>query len=250
MKTGTTEGLPLDGKVFAVSGGARGIGAAICTVLRARGAVAVAFDIDPPSGPDTSTEAIACDVTAESSVISAFDTLIRTHGRLDGIVNNAGIMVEKPLAETTVEDFDRVIAVNLRGVFLMAKNALPHFKKAAADSDKPRIVNVASELGHLGRPEYSAYCASKGGVITLTRALARELAPDILVNTLAPGPTDTDMLRAEKNYDSWVKDGEGIPLARVATAEEVALAAAFLCGPDSRFMTGTIVDVNGGAAMY
>jgi 3-oxoacyl-[acyl-carrier protein] reductase len=249
MPTQSTEGLPLSGKVFAVTGGARGIGAAICSTLKARGANAVAFDIDPSAAPMASGS-IACDVTDEASVNGAFATLHEKHGRLDGIVSNAGIMLEKPIAETTMEDFDRVIAVNLRGIFLMAKTALPYFRTDMADADKPRIVNVASELAHLGRPEYSAYCASKGGVIALTRALARELAPNILVNTLAPGPTDTDMLRAEKNYDSWVKDGEGIPLGRVASAEEVALAAAFLCGPDSRFMTGTIVDVNGGAAMY
>jgi len=249
MPMNSTDGLPLSGKVFAVTGGARGIGAAICTTLKARGANPVAFDIDPSAAP-AGSDVIACDVTDETSVKAAFALLNEKHGRLDGIVSNAGIMLEKPVAETTVEDFDRVIAVNLRGVFLMAKSALPYFRTDMPDADKPRIVNVASELGHLGRPEYSAYCASKGGVIALTRALARELAPGILVNTLAPGPTDTDMLRAEKNYDSWVKDGEGIPLGRVASAEEVALAAAFLCGPDSRFMTGTIVDVNGGAAMY
>lgn len=243
-----SDSMPLDGKVFAVSGGARGIGAAICSALRARGAQAIAFDMD--TAGTTDGQAITCDVTNEVSVNAAFTTLHGSHGRLDGIVSNAGIMVEKPLAETTMDDFDRVIAVNLRGVFLMAKAALPYFRRGMPDIEKPRIVNVASELAHLGRPEYTAYCASKGGVISLSRALARELAPDILVNVLAPGPTDTDMLRAEKNYDSWVKDGEGIPLGRVASAEEVALAAAFLCGPDSRFMTGTIVDVNGGAAMY
>ncbi len=240
--------MPLAGKVFAVTGGARGIGAAICTTLKARGATAIALDINPVGAPEQ--EIVACDVSDEPSILAAFSTLHETHGRLDGVVCNAGIMLEKPVAETTLADFDRVIGVNLRGVFLAVKCALPYFRKGMADADKPRIVNVASELGHLGRPEYTAYCASKGGVISLSRALARELAPDILVNVLAPGPTDTDMLRAEKNYDSWVKDGEGIPLGRVATAEEVALAAAFLCGPDSRFMTGTIVDVNGGAAMY
>lgn len=248
MQDQSTRERPLDGKVFAVSGGARGIGAAICRTLVARGAQAVAFDI--AQCPTTEFEIVDCDVADAASVSAAFTTLHGQYGKLDGIVSNAGIMLEKPLAETTPADFDRVIAVNLRGVFLMAKSALPYFRRGMPDADKPRIVNVASELGHLGRPEYTAYCASKGGVISLSRALARELAPDILVNTLAPGPTDTDMLRAEKNYNSWVKDGEGIPLGRVATAEEVALAAAFLCGPDSRFMTGTIVDVNGGAAMY
>lgn len=248
MPEKSTIDLPLSRKVFAVSGGSRGIGAAICRTLAARGAKAVAFDVSPDTASDIET--IACDVTDEASVKAAFTALHGACGRLDGIVSNAGIMVEKPLSETTMEDFDRVIAVNLRGVFLMAKCALPYFRRGMPDKEKPRIVNVASELGHLGRPEYTAYCASKGGVISLGRALARELAPDILVNTLAPGPTDTDMLRAEKNYESWVKDGDGIPLGRVANAEEVALAAAFLCGPDSRFMTGTVVDVNGGAAMY
>lgn len=244
MAGSDTLDLPLAGKVFAVTGGARGIGAAICSVLTKRGATAIAFDIA------AGANVLNCDVTDEASVRAAFLSLHGAHGRLDGIVSNAGIMLEKPVSETSMAEFDRVIAVNLRGVFLMAKCALPYFRKGMPDGEKPRIVNVASELAHLGRPEYAAYCASKGGVIGLSRALARELAPDVLVNVLAPGPTDTDMLRAEKNYDSWVKDGEGIPLGRVATAEEVALAAAFLCGPDSRFMTGTVVDVNGGAAMY
>ena len=248
MTENPTSGLPLAGKVFAVTGGARGIGAAICKTLKARGAIAAALDLSPSDAPEMET--VLCDVTDEASVLAAFAVLHHKHGRLDGIVCNAGIMVEKPVAETAMADFDRVIDVNLRGVFLAVKSALPYFRKGMPDADKPRIVNVASELGHLGRPEYTAYCASKGGVFSLSRALARELAPDILVNVVAPGPTDTDMLRAEKNYDSWVKDGEGIPLGRVASAEEVALVAAFLCGPDSRFMTGAIVDVNGGAAMY
>lgn len=244
----------LSGRVIAVTGAGRGIGHAISMELARRGATVIGLDRDIEQAavfPDSAgSMLIACDVSDESSVSGAFDTISTRFYTIDGLVNNAGIMLEKTLADTTPAEFDRVIGVNLRGVFLCTKSALRFFRKGLPDADKPRIVNIASELAHLGRAEYSAYCASKGGVIGLTRSWARELAPDILVNALAPGPTDTDMLRAEKNYTAWVETAEGIPLGRAGTAEDIALGVAFLCGPDSRFMTGSIVDVNGGAAMY
>jgi 3-oxoacyl-[acyl-carrier protein] reductase len=231
-----------------VTGAGRGIGRSVVENLIERGASVAALDIviDKESFDSEKVLALVCDVTDEQSVIATFDAIVAHFGTLDGLVNNAGLIMEKPLLETTMDDFDRVVAVNLRGTFLCAKVAVSHFKK---QDDPPRIVNIASEIAHSGLAEYSAYTASKGGVYSLTRSLALELAPDILVNAVAPGPTDTPMLQSEKNYPDWQK-GMGIPLGRLGTPDDVARGVCFLLGPDSRFITGSTVDVNGGAVMY
>jgi len=234
-----------------VTGGARGIGRGIAEELVKRGARVAALDLKPMD--DAASEILrefTCNVGEEESVRTALDRAIKWLGGLDGLVNNAGIMVEKPIEETSLADYDRLMAVNLRGVFLVTKHAIAALRAAAGDGHTPKIVNIASELAHLGRPEYIAYCASKGGVISMTRAMAREFAPAVAVNALAPGPTNTDMLKAEKNYEAWSGTGEGIPLGRVGTVQDIANAVAFLIGEDSGFMTGSVVDVNGGAAMY
>lgn len=238
----------LSGRVIAVTGAGRGIGRSVVENLIERGASVAALDIviDKESFDSEKVLALVCDVTDEQSVIATFDAIVAHFGTLDGLVNNAGLIMEKPLLETTMDDFDRVIAVNLRGTFLCAKTAVSHFKK---QDDPPRIVNIASEIAHSGLSEYSAYTASKGGVYSLTRSLALELAPDILVNAVAPGPTDTPMLQSEQGYPEWQK-GVGIPLGRLGTPDDVAKGVCFLLGPDSRFITGSTVDVNGGAVMY
>jgi 3-oxoacyl-[acyl-carrier protein] reductase len=247
----------LSGRVIAVTGAGRGIGRSVVENLLERGARVAALDIviDKDTYTDTLTFDAAdadtllvrvCDVTDEASVVATFDAILAHFGRLDGLVNNAGMIMEKPLAATTMEDFDKVVAVNLRGPFLCSKVAVSHFKK---QEDPPRIVNIASEIAHSGLAEYSAYTASKGGVYSLTRSLALELAPDILVNAVAPGPTDTPMLQSEKNYPAWQK-GAGIPLGRLGTPDDVAKGVCFLLGPDSVFITGSTLDVNGGAVMY
>ena len=242
---------PLEGRIVAVTGAARGIGRAIAEALADRGALVAGLDPELPLDPNGSgIRWIQCDVTDEASVKTALSELVSQTGYLDALVNNAGILVEKPIEETTLDDFDRVMAVNLRGVFLTGKLALPYLRISATEGRQPTILNIASELAHLGRPEYTAYCASKGGVISLTRSMARELAPDITVNALAPGPTDTDMLKSEKNYAAWSGTGEGIPMGRVGTVDDISKVACFLLGNEAGFMTGSIVDVNGGAAMY
>jgi 3-oxoacyl-[acyl-carrier protein] reductase len=203
-----------------------------------------------------------CDVTSEESVVAAFAAIWARFGSLYGLVNNAGIVMEKPLLETTMDDFDRVVAVNLRGTFLCGKVAVMYLMRTTTTTtttttgDEPqpllpaRIVNVASELAHCGLANYLAYTASKGGIASLTKSWAHELAPHrILVNTVAPGPTDTPMLQSETNYRNW-QDGAGIPLGRLATPDDIAKAVCFLLGPDSTYMTGSTVDVNGGAVMY
>lgn len=244
----------LSGRVFAVTGANRGIGRSIVQQLVERGAQVAALDIvpiDPTLYDAQQVLTLVCDVTDEHSVVAAFGKIMQHFdGQLDGLVNNAGVILEKPLSETTMADFDRVVAVNLRGPFLCGKVALEHVMGTKPDPKDPfRIVNVASELAHIGLANYSAYAASKGGIFSMTRSWALEYAPYVLVNALAPGPTDTPMLQSESNYKQW-QQGQDIPLGRLGTSEEVARGVCFLLGPDSIFMTGSIVDVNGGAAMY
>jgi len=112
-----------------------------------------------------------------------------------------------------------------------------------------RVINVASDLGYFGREDFSAYCASKAGVLSLTRSWAKEFGPDILINTIAPGPIDTDMLGPEAMSAEWREKEAQIPLERVGQPEEVASVAVFLAGPGSSFMTGQVIDPNGGSVM-
>ncbi|MEM7694191.1 MAG: SDR family oxidoreductase [Pseudomonadota bacterium] len=233
----------LAGQKAIVTGAAEGIGAAILARLRKGGAEAVGLDIAATG------DLIACDVSDEAGVVAAVGTAIARLGGLDCVVNNAGIMLEQPLVDTPAADFDRVIAVNLRGTFLVAREAARHF--LAGERDAPgRIINIASELAHLGRADYAPYCASKGGVISLTRSLAHELAPNILVNAVAPGPTDTAMLKTEQQYETLKATFEGIPRKRLGAPADIAGAVAFLASPEADFITGSVLNVNGGAAMY
>jgi 3-oxoacyl-[acyl-carrier protein] reductase len=207
--------------------------------------------------------AVQADVADEGQVLQMVETVLARCGGLDVLANNAGILMEKPLLETTVEDFDRVIGVNLRGAFLVGREAL---RVMARQGGGGRVINLASELAYLGRENCSIYCASKGGVLSMTCSWAREFAPDIMVNALAPGPTDTPMLGAE--FTSPASPGElgsgaptphlpetlareaQNPLGRIGRPEEIASAAVFLAGPGATFMTGQCVSPNGGAAMF
>jgi 3-oxoacyl-[acyl-carrier protein] reductase len=174
------------------------------------------------------------------------ETLLARCGGLDVLVNNAGILIEKPLLETTAEDFDRLIGVNLRGAFLVGREAL----RVMVRQGGGRVINLASELAYLGRENCSIYCASKGGVLSMTRSWAREFAPEILVNALAPGPTDTPMLGAEFTSPETLAKETKNPLGRLGRPEEIASAAVFLAGPGATFMTGQCVSPNGGVVMF
>ena len=145
-----------------------------------------------------------------------------------------------------MEDFDRLIGVNLRGAFLVGRQAL-HLMTLQGGG---RVINIASELAYLGRANCSVYCASKGGILAMTRSWAREFAPDILVNAIAPGPTDTAMLGPESTSPATLAKEAEIPLGRIGRPEEIAAAAVFLAGPGATFMTGQCVSPNGGAAMF
>jgi 3-oxoacyl-[acyl-carrier protein] reductase len=246
----------LEGKRALVTGAASGIGKAIATAFAAEGVHVAIVDRAPKKTSDevvASIEAkggtafaVQTDISDEAQVVKLFKTALKKLGSLDILVNNAGIMLEKPLFETSAADFDRVIGVNLRGAFLIGREAL----RVMAAQKSGRVINIASELAYLGRENFSVYCASKGGVIAMTRSWAREFAPHILVNAIAPGPTDTPMLGPESTSPETLAIESNNPLGRIGRPEEIAAAAVFLAGPGATFMTGQCISPNGGAVMF
>lgn len=245
----------LRGKVALVTGGGRGIGAAIAKALAAEGAAvavtypdraaeaqAVAAAITATSG---NAIALPGDVTQEAAAVGAVAETIRRLGGLDILVNNAGILVERPLLDMPVAEFDRVIAVNLRGTFITGQAAIRHMVGVGHG----RIINIASDLAYFGREQFCAYCASKAGILSLTKSWAKEFAPRILINAICPGPIDTEMLGAATMSAEWRRKEQAIPLARFGQPEEVAAGAVFLAGPGADFMTGQAIHPNGGSVM-
>ena len=246
----------LAGKSAIVTGAASGIGRAIAVALSQEGCSLCLVDrapldkitavVDAIAAAGGSALAVQADVADEGQVISAVANAASQLGNIDIVVNNAGILIEKPLLETTAGDFDAVIAVNLKGSFLDGREALRHMVKQRSG----RVINIASELAYLGRANTSLYCASKGGIISMTRSWAREFAPEILVNAIAPGPTDTAMLEADSTPPETLAKETDIPLGRIAQPEEIAGAAVFLAGPGATFITGQCISPNGGAVMF
>lgn len=238
--------LTLKGKSALVTGAAQGIGRAIAEALLDAGA-SVAM-LDKASIPDAPANALAleADVLSEADVQAAMTAVRKKFGGLDILVNNAGILLERGLLDCTAADFDRVIGVNLRGPFLIGREAI---RMMVHQGTGGRVINISSELAYLGREDFSLYCASKSGVLGLTRSWAREFAPDILVNAVAPGPTDTAMLDIESMSPEWREKETAIPLGRIGTPQEIAKVVTFLAGPDASFITGQCYQVNGGAVM-
>lgn len=242
----------LEGKRALVTGGASGIGRAIAAAFAAEGAQVAIADIaksveavaDEVAAAGGRVFAVRADVADEDQVLKLFTIALPRLGGLDILVNNAGIMLDKPLFETTAADFDRVVGVNLRGVFLVGREGL----RAMAGRLGGRVINMTSELAYLGRERYSVYCATKGGVLSMTRSWAREFAPDILINAIAPGPIDTPMLGPQFTTPESLKK-ETTLLGRIGRPEEVASVALFLAGPGAAFMTGQCVSPNGGVVM-
>jgi 3-oxoacyl-[acyl-carrier protein] reductase len=230
----------LDGSRALVTGAASGIGRAVAVSLRAAGAAVLGLDLAPGAGD---IDMLGCDVSDERSVQDAVAEAAARLGGIDILVNCAGIELDAPLAELDIADLDRMYAVNLRGPVLVTRAALPHIPEGG------RIINFASELAYLGRAGASAYCATKGAILSLTRSWAREFGPRIRVNAIAPGPIDTPLL----HFDSMTPELRALetsnPLGRIGRPEEVAAAVLFLAGPAAGFITGQCIGVDGGAAM-
>jgi 3-oxoacyl-[acyl-carrier protein] reductase len=236
-----TRGLPLSGKRAIVTGGASGIGRATMNALAESGAKVVGLDRAPPAhSPHSFVEA---DLASEDHVKAAVALAIDRLGGLDILVNNAGIGRPGSLASLETADLDTLLAVNLRGAILVAREAL----KALGDGG--RIINLSSELAFLGRQNASVYVATKAAMLGLTRSWARELAPGILVNAVAPGPTDTPLLAFDAMTDSEKALELAHPLGRLGKPAEVAAAILFLAGPGASFITGQCIRVDGGASM-
>jgi 3-oxoacyl-[acyl-carrier protein] reductase len=231
----------LDGKRAVVTGAASGIGLATLRAFRAEGAHVVGLDLRHP--PDAGPDFLVADVSREAEIGEAVDTASRRLGGIDILVNSAGIEIDASLTELAITDFDRMYAVNVRGTALVAKAALRHM------ADNGRIINLASELAYLGRAGASGYCATKGAILSMTRSWARELAPRILVNAVAPGPTDTPLLHFETMTPELRALETANPLGRIGRPEEIAAVIVFLAGPGASFMTGQCIGADGGAAM-
>jgi len=232
----------LKDKVALVTGGANGIGRAAAELLAERGATVITFDRQGAE-PAAGGRAVRGDVSNESQIIQLFADIAAREKRLDVCVNCAGYQPIRPLLETTGQDLDAVLAVNVKGTFLVGREAARMMLRQPPGG---RIINIASELAYLGRADYSAYCASKGAILSLTRAWARELAPHILVNSVAPGPTDTALIPR----DEIPREVESVLLRRLAEPREIAAVIAFLAGPEATYVTGQCVSPNGGAVMF
>lgn len=243
----------LTGKTAMVTGASRGIGKAIAFAMATEGATVALVARSSTEETrqlilDAGAKAFsyAADVADESQVETLFAEAIPALGGLDILVNNAGVILEKPLLETDTSDFDWVININLRGTFMVGREAI---RRMVTENGGGRVINVASDLAYVGREQFSAYCASKAAVIALTKSWAKEFAPRVLVNALCPGPVDTDMLAIENMSPEWRKKEEDIPLQRVGQPEEIAGLAVFLAGPSATFITGQGFGVNGGSVM-
>jgi NAD(P)-dependent dehydrogenase (short-subunit alcohol dehydrogenase family) len=234
-----------------VTGVGSGLGQAVARELAAEGAQVIGCDVNDASGQHT-MDGIGvyqhADVSREHDVQALIDAAVQRHGRLDIMVNNAAIQIEEELAETSEEQLDRIIAVNLKGVFFGCKHAVRAMRPAGGGV----IVNVASILGLVADGILAAYCAAKGGVLGITRATAVQYGGDgIRCNAVCPGDIDTPLVQA---YFDTAQDPAALraqvsaeyPLNRIAQPREIARAVVFLAGDDSSFMSGQPLVVDGG----
>jgi NAD(P)-dependent dehydrogenase (short-subunit alcohol dehydrogenase family) len=243
------------GRRILITGASRGIGRATAREFLARGArvavngrteKSVATAITELGGGENLVAAPGSVATVDGCELIV-STAIDALGGLDVLVNSAGVSIASTIEETDEAIWDETLDVNLKGTFFCVRAALPSLRKSGG-----AIVNLASLSGLQGSAEGSVYCASKGGVVNLTRAFAMELAPDIRVNCVCPGWVDTDMMR--RDYVDLADDPaaaereamEEAPLKRVATPEEIAKAIAYLASNDARFITGVALPMDGG----
>lgn len=241
------------GRRIAVLGGAGGIGRALVAALVEAGDDVVVLDLKSSlDRHNLGVASIAIDVSSEAAIAEAIGELAGRWSVVDGFVNLAGYNSKlQPISETTAEYFDDIITGNLRGAFLSTKAFLPLMKEGSS------MVMVSSGLGRFTRPGYGSYAAAKAGMISLANTLALECAPKIRVNTVAPGLVDTAFLRggtgrSDESGESVVKFQpylDSIPLRRLALPEDITGPIRFLLGDDSRYMTGQVLWVNGGAYM-
>lgn len=245
----------MQGKVALVTGGARGIGKAIAMKLAGQGADIAILDAGDPRLTEQTVEELRalgvracgaqCDITDYEQVTRAVGQVKEALGDVDILVNNAGITRDKLALRMTPEDFDAVLSVNLKGTFLMIKALYADFMRKRAG----RIINIASISGLMGNAGQANYSASKAGVVGLTKTIARELAArNVTCNAVAPGFIETPMT-ASMNQDALQEAVKSIPLRRMGKPEDVAEAVAFLAGDGASYITGSVINVDGGFFM-
>ena len=248
--------IDLTGKSALVTGGSRGIGRACCLMLaRAGASVAVNYRVETPSAELLVDEieamgaeafALAADVSQRADAEMLVDETVARFGGIDILVNNAGIWKSSPIEEMSDNEWAEMLAVNLTGAFHCTRAAVPAMKEARSG----RIINIASTAGQRGEAFCSHYAATKGGLISFTKSLATELASfGILVNCVAPGWVVTDMTREDLLGTRRESILQTIPLARAGTPDEIAGAVVYLASELATFVTGEILNVNGGAVL-
>ena len=245
----------LDKRIALVTGGNTGIGRAVAQAYAREGAdVAIASGSSARASPPTPCApsrrppsralAVRADVTQEADVVALFDAVERGLGPLDVLVNNAGIQRPQAITDMSVADWDRMMAVHLRGDFLCSREAA----RRMIPRRRGWIINVCSQLGYIGRERYTAYSAAKGGIIAFTRALAKEMAPHgILVNGVSPGLVDT-------GFDPLPDDvkqahADSLPLKRLGLPDDMTPAFVFLASDEARYYCGQLLHPNGGEIM-
>lgn len=249
--------LQLEGRVAIVTGAAspRGIGWATAKRFADEGALVVIVDLDIGAAAQASARlgpahlGLACDVRNEAACQVAVGSVLERWGRVDILVNNAGVSQSQRLLDSTQEDYDLVMNTSVRGSFNMSRAVVPHMR----GQRRGAIVcmgSVAAQRGGgiLGGPHYSA---AKGALQSLAKAMARELAPDgVRVNAIAPGMVDTDLLIGKIDDAGKRRVAEGIPLGRLASAQDIANACLFLASDQSAYITGVVLDVSGGLHIH
>ena len=243
----------LKNKVAIVTGSSKGIGAQIAILLAAAGAKTIInYANDDAAANDIVSQiksaggeaiAVQADVSDTEQVATLFDTTISEFGKPDILVNSAGMMINKPIAETTDEDFDRTFAVNVKGTFNTLREA------ATKLNDGGRIVNLSSTTTRMMLPTYGTYCATKGAVEQLTRVFSKEVgARNITVNAVSPGPTDTELFNQGKTDEAVEKLASMSAFNRIGEPIDIARVVAFLVSEEAAWVTGQNIGANGGVA--
>lgn len=248
----------LAGKTALVTGASRGIGRGIAEALASEGASVGVNHPPVVEEREAGAEVVAAieseggtavtvpgDVSDAESVRSMVEEFEDQFGTPDVLVNNAGILRQSRLEEMPIEQWDEVMSVDLRGVFLTTRFVIP----GMLERESGKVINVASQLGFKGAEELTHYCAAKGGVIAFTRALAREVSPAVNVNAIAPGPTETDLL--DGITEEWRQNKiADLPMGRFGRIEDIAPTAVFLASDESDYYTGQTLSPDGGDAMH